>query len=171
MGRNKRYRALLLDRDGVINIDKHYVYRVTDCEFVPSIFKLARLAKLRGYKLIVVTNQSGIARGLFTEREYYSLRDYIHACFKQQGCSLDGEYYCPYHTEGYGSYKRFSYDRKPNPGMLLRAAEEHYLDLAHSILVGDHLSDVEAGARAGVGLRFLVNERTLSLVGRFLGWC
>ena len=163
-------RALFMDRDGVINVDKGYVYQIADCQFISAIFKLARAAKKRRYQLIIVTNQSGIARGFFSLQQYYILRDYIHCYFAKHHCVIDAEYYCPYHKNGLGVYQQDSYDRKPQPGMLLKAAKERHLDLAHSILIGDKISDIEAGKRAGVGTRFLVNQHTINFVGRFLGW-
>ena len=144
-------KALFLDRDGVINVDKHHVYKIEDCEFIDGIFDKCRQAKSKGYKLIVVTNQAGIAKGIYTEEDYFKFRDYVHAEFEKQGCPIDAEYYCPYHIEGFGKYKKDSEDRKPNPGMILKAAKDFNIDLSQSILIGDKESDIEAGKRAGVG--------------------
>lgn len=143
--------ALFLDRDGVINVDKNYVYRIEDCEFVDGIFELCRKAKEMGYKLIVVTNQAGIAKGYFTERDYATFMDYVRGEFEKRGCPLDDAFYCPYHKDGLGEYRKDSEDRKPRPGMILKAAIRHSVDLRSSILIGDKESDVEAGQRAGVG--------------------
>lgn len=151
-------KALFLDRDGVINVDKHHVYKVEDCEFIEGIFDLCRQAKSKGYKLIVVTNQAGIAKGIYTEEDYFKFREYVHAEFKKQGCQIDAEYYCPYHIEGLGKYKKDSEDRKPNPGMILKAAKDFNLDLSQSILIGDKESDIEAGRKAGVGRCFLTKK-------------
>lgn len=144
-------KALFLDRDGVINVDKHHVYKIEDCEFIDGIFDLCRKAKSQGYKIIVVTNQAGIAKGIYTEEDYFKFRDYVHAEFEKQGCPIDAEYYCPYHIEGQGKYRKDSEDRKPNPGMILKAAKDFNIDLSQSILIGDKESDIEAGTRAGVG--------------------
>ncbi len=143
--------ALFLDRDGVINVDKNYVHRVEDCEFVDGIFELCRKAKEMGYKLIVVTNQAGIAKGYYTEQDYAALMNYMKGEFEKQNCPLDDVFYCPFHKDGLGEYRRDSEDRKPNPGMILKAAARHGLDLGSSVLIGDKKSDVEAGRRAGVG--------------------
>lgn len=142
--------ALFLDRDGVINVDKNYVYRIEDCEFVDGIFELCCKAKEMGYKLIVVTNQAGIAKGYFTERDYATFMDYVRGEFEKRGCPLDDVYYCPFHEDGIGEYRKDSEDRKPNPGMILKAAARHGVALRSSILIGDKESDVEAGRRAGV---------------------
>lgn len=148
MGKNK---ALFLDRDGVINVDRNYVYRLEDCEFIDGIFDLCRKAKAKGYKLIVVTNQAGIAKGYYTEEDYLKLMAFICAEFELQGCPLDDVFYCPFHEEGLGAYRKISEDRKPAPGMILKAAEKYKLNLQESILIGDKKSDIEAGWRAGVG--------------------
>lgn len=154
--------ALFLDRDGVINLDKINTHKVADCEFLPGIFKLVKAAKNRGLKVVVVTNQSGIGRNIFTEEDYLTFRSYIHGEFKRRGCALDGEYYCPYHVEALGKYRLDSPLRKPKPGMLLKAAEELNIDLKRSMLIGDHLTDLKAAESAGVPLRLLVNGRTVS---------
>lgn len=152
-------KALFLDRDGVINVDKHHVYKIEDCEFIDGIFDLCRKAKSQGYKIIIVTNQAGIAKGIYTEEDYFKFRDYVHAEFEKQGCPIDAEYYCPYHIEGQGKYRKNSEDRKPNPGMILKAAKDFNIDLSQSILIGDKESDIEAGKNAGVGelIHFIEN--------------
>ena len=152
-------KALFLDRDGVINVDKHYVYRVEDCEFIEGIFDLCRKAKQDGYLVIVVTNQAGIAKGKYTEEDYFKFRDYVHAEFVKRGCPIDAEYYCPYHTDAViEKYCKDSEDRKPNPGMILKAQKDFDIDLSQSILIGDKQSDIEAGKRANVGK--LINVST-----------
>jgi len=144
--------ALFLDRDGVINIEKNYVYRIEDFEFMPGIFELCSTAQERGLALVVVTNQAGIARGYYTEADYQRLTAWMLAEFRSRGIDLDAVHHCPYHpTAGIGEYRRESFDRKPNPGMLLKARLSLGLDLHHSVLIGDKTSDIEAGRAAGVG--------------------
>lgn len=140
-------KALFLDRDGVINVDRGYVYKREDFEFIPGIFDVCRAAKLLGYLIIVVTNQSGIERGYYTEQEFIALNDWMLGVFKDSGVDIDRVYYCP-HLD--------SPDRKPRPGMIRRAAEEFDIDLSSSILIGDKNTDVQAGIAAGVGTNFLV---------------
>lgn len=153
--------ALFLDRDGVINVDRNYVHRVQEFEFIDGIFGLCRTAQSLGYKLIVVTNQAGIARGYFREQDFQSLNQWMLDCFKEKSISITRVYYCPYHPEhGIGIYKRESNCRKPNPGMILTAQADNDLDLASSILVGDEETDIEAGERAGVGYKILVDAST-----------
>jgi D-glycero-D-manno-heptose 1,7-bisphosphate phosphatase len=145
-------RGFFLDRDGVINVDKHYVWRSEDFEFVPGIFELCATAQALGFVLIVVTNQAGIGRGYYTEEDYERLTAWMLARFRGRGIAIERVYHCPYHpTAGNGAYRRESPDRKPNPGMILRARDDLGLDLTQSVLVGDKDSDIAAGRGAGVG--------------------
>lgn len=144
--------ALFLDRDGVVNVEKNYVHRVEDFEFIAGIFDLCRWATGDGMAIVVVTNQAGIARGYYTEEQYQELTRWMCERFLEQRVVINAVYHCPYHPEhGVGRYRRESFDRKPNPGMILRARDELDLDLEKSILVGDRISDIMAGQAAGVG--------------------
>ena len=144
-------KALFLDRDGVINIEKNYVYRIEDFEFLPGIFDLCIMAKQLGYFLVVITNQAGIGRGYYSEADYQRLNEWMLGEFRMNGIEIDRVYHCPYHpTEGIGEYRQDSFQRKPNPGMILQARDELGLDLSRSFLVGDKDSDIEAGVAAGV---------------------
>jgi D-glycero-D-manno-heptose 1,7-bisphosphate phosphatase len=146
--------ALFLDRDGVINYDKGYTYSADDFHFIDGIFELCRAAKQRGYLLIVVTNQAGIGRGYYTEQDFLNLTDWMKQCFIEQSVPLTDVFYCPYHPEfGIGEYKKDSPDRKPNAGMLLRAAEKYQIDLLKSVMIGDKETDMLAAKYAGVGIR------------------
>lgn len=150
-------RALLLDRDGVINVDHGYVHRPEDIEFVSGIFALCRRAVALDYRLVVVTNQAGIGRGYYTEADFHTLTDWMRGIFAEEGCPLDAVYFCPTHpVHGLGEYRRESSRRKPHPGMILDAARDLSLDLAVSILVGDKPSDIAAGLAAGVGRNVLL---------------
>jgi D-glycero-D-manno-heptose 1,7-bisphosphate phosphatase len=150
-------KALFLDRDGVINHDVGYLHRVEDVRWVDGIFQLCRAAVKLGYKLVVVTNQSGIARGLYSEADFHALMQWMELKFAREQAPLDAVYYCPFHpVHGVGEYKREHEDRKPGPGMVLRAARELGLDLGQSVFVGDRCSDIQAGNAAGVGRVFLL---------------
>lgn len=156
--------ALFLDRDGVINIDHAYVYRPENFEFIDGIFDLCRMAKKLEYLLIVVTNQAGIGRGYYTEADFMKLTKWMREVFLREGAPIDGIYFCPFHPEhGLGVYKAESLCRKPAPGMILQAAEEHGIDLAKSMLIGDKLSDMQAGVAAGVGCNFFYCHEVTSL--------
>jgi len=160
MGPGTQSRAFFLDRDGVINVDKGYVGRIGEFEFLPGIFSLCRTAKDLSLIPIVVTNQAGIARGYYSEHDFQMLNEWMLAEFLGRGIRIGRVYHCPYHPEaGLGEYRRESFDRKPNPGMILRAKDDFGLDLSRSVLVGDKDSDVAAGRAAGVGFNIkLVHE-------------
>lgn len=149
-------KALFLDRDGVINVEKDYVHRIEDFEFVDGIFELCREAQAQGYLPVVITNQSGIGRGYYSEAEFQALTAWMNAEFARRGVRIARVYHCPYHPDqGIGDYRAESFDRKPNPGMILRAAADLELDLTRCVLVGDRLSDMQAAQSAGVGCRIL----------------
>ena len=150
-------RALFLDRDGVVNVEVGYLHRTADVRFMPGIFSLCRTAAALGYRLIVVTNQAGIARGFYTEADFHLLMDFMRDELRAQSVELDAVYFCPYHPEhGVGEYKREHEDRKPGTGMLNRAAREFSLDLAECVMVGDRCSDIAAANAAGLRQSFLI---------------
>ncbi len=147
-------RALFLDRDGVINHDSGYTSSIENFQFIDGIFDLCRAAKQLGYLIIVVTNQAGIGRGYYTEADFLKLTEWMCKRFEAEGAPITEVFYCPYHPEyGEGNYKKESFDRKPNPGMLLRAAEKYNIDLVHSIMIGDKDSDMQAASKAGIEIR------------------
>lgn len=148
--------GLFLDRDGVINVDTNFLYRAEECRLIDGIGDLVRTANELGYVTCVITNQSGIGRGLYTEADFHTLMDHMSLELKHQDAHLDAIYFSPHHpVHGIGHYKRESDSRKPAPGMLLQAAAEHGIDLARSVLVGDRCSDLQAGNAAGVPKLFL----------------
>jgi D-glycero-D-manno-heptose 1,7-bisphosphate phosphatase len=145
-------KALFLDRDGVINVDRDYVHRVEDFAFVDGIFDLCRAAQRDGCTIVVITNQAGVARGKFTEDDLARVTRFMLDTFAREGVTIAQVYCCVFHPEApLERYRADSFDRKPNPGMLLRARDELAIDLAASALIGDRLTDIEAGRRAGVG--------------------
>ena len=149
--------ALFLDRDGVINVEKNYVYRIEDFEFIDGIFELCKTAQDMGYAIVVITNQAGIGRGYYTEADFHRLNEWMISQFQQRGIHIDGVYFCPFHpTGGVGEYKRESYDRKPNPGMLLRAKAELNINIEQSIFIGDKESDIQAADAAGIPNKLLL---------------
>ncbi|MBF0169620.1 MAG: HAD family hydrolase [Nitrospinae bacterium] len=152
-------KALFLDRDGVINVDAGYVHAVEAFRFVEGVFDLTRTAIGLGYLPVVVTNQAGIGRGYYSERQFVELTEWMLGEFDRQGCPLAAVYYSPYHAEhGKGEYRRDTWCRKPNPGMLFDAKARFGLDLSASALVGDKASDMVAALRAGVGLSILIGS-------------
>jgi D-glycero-D-manno-heptose 1,7-bisphosphate phosphatase len=152
-----RKRAAFLDRDGVINIDHGYVYRPEDFDFVPGVLEGARRLHDLNFALVVVSNQSGIGRGFFSEAQFHVLSDWMRQKFIAAGAPLSGVYFCPHHpTEARERYRRSCDCRKPAPGMLLSAAKDLQLDLAASAMFGDKPSDLEAALAAGVPVRVLL---------------
>ncbi len=151
--------AIFLDRDGVINRDYGYVGSIEAFEFLPGV--LTSCAKLveAGYALVVVTNQSGIARGYYDEAQFQALSQWMSVQFAEAGAPLAGIYHCPHHPEkGLSPYCGPCECRKPMPGMLLDAARELKLSLATSYMVGDKPSDITAGKRAGVKATLLIGQ-------------
>ena len=148
--------ALFLDRDGVINVEKNYVSRIEDFEFIDGIFDLVRAALACGLVPVVITNQAGIGRGYYSEEQFHQLTAWMQEQFTAKGAPIAAVYHCPFHPEnGVGPHLGDSFDRKPNPGMIFRAREQLGLDLNRSILVGDKLSDIQAGLNAGIPTNLL----------------
>jgi D-glycero-D-manno-heptose 1,7-bisphosphate phosphatase len=137
--------AVFLDRDGTINVDKDYVHRADQWEWVPGARDAIRSLNEDGFLIVVVSNQSGIARGLYTEADVRKLQAFVSDAMKLAGGRIDAFYYCPHHPD-FGSPCDC---RKPAPGMLLRAAEELGIDLARSFMVGDKAIDAQAAEAAG----------------------
>jgi D-glycero-D-manno-heptose 1,7-bisphosphate phosphatase len=142
--------AVFLDRDGTLNEEVGYLCRPEDVVLVPGVAQaLARLNAL-GIPVLVVTNQAGIGRGKYGWAEFQAVMDRIGALLAEGGAHMDGVYAAPHHPKGLGAYGHPDHpDRKPNPGMLLRAAQEHGVDLSRSWMIGDKLLDLEAGRNAG----------------------
>jgi D-glycero-D-manno-heptose 1,7-bisphosphate phosphatase len=151
--------AAFVDRDGVINEERDYVWRLQDFHLLPGAVAGLRRLQAAGYALVVVTNQAGIGRGLYTEADFQALSAHMRNHLAAEGVVLDGIYHCPHHpTAGQGDYRRACDCRKPRPGMLLQAAAELGLDPARSVLVGDKLSDIQAGRAAGLARCVLVTS-------------
>lgn len=158
--------ALLLDRDGVINVDRGFVSRREDFEWMPGIFDVTRAAVSLGMTLVVVTNQSGIGRGYYTEDDYQAVTAYMRERFAAEGTPLAAIYHCPFHPEAVEPrYRAADHPwRKPRAGMLLAARDDMNLDLARSAMLGDRLVDLQAGAAAGVGALGYVTSKGLKVV-------
>lgn len=146
-------RALILDRDGVINHDLGYLHRIEECRFIDGVFAMTAAFAARDFAVVIATNQSGIGRGLYGEADFAALMGWMRGEFARHGVAIAGVYHCPDHpTEGVGRYRRDNPWRKPAPGMFLQAAADLGLDLARSWAVGDKPSDIEAGRAAGIGM-------------------
>lgn len=150
-------KAVFLDRDGTINIDYGYVHQIDDFKFVEGCIDAFRQLKAMGYLLVVVTNQSGIARGYFSEQQFLQLTEWMDWSLAEQGVDLDGIYYCPHHMDGIGEYRENCDCRKPKSGMLTQAIEELDIDPEHSFMVGDKKEDMLAGKGANIKNCILVS--------------
>jgi len=148
---NGKFSAVFMDRDGTINEEVNYLSRMEQLRLYPQTCEAVRLVNEAGMKAVVVTNQSGIARGYFTEEFVRSVHDRINEILAAKGARIDGFYVCPHHpVYGNGVYKLDCVCRKPKPGLLLQAAAEMGIDLSRSYMVGDMLKDIEAGKKVGV---------------------
>jgi len=139
-------KALFIDRDGVINVDKVHVFRKEQFEFTPGIFELCRKYSEAGYLIIIITNQAGIAKGLYTEQDFNTLMTWVIIEFENRNIKISAVYHCPHHPDFTGKCDC----RKPEPGMILKAIDEYNLDISSCVLIGDKESDLEAGKRAGI---------------------
>ncbi|PAF41956.1 hypothetical protein BKH40_08230 [Helicobacter sp. 11S02629-2] len=144
-------KAVFFDRDGVINIDTNYTYKIEDFQFIEEFFEVAKFFKKLDYKLVVITNQSGIQRGFYTVPDFLKLSAYMQKSLQDRlGFSMDRIYFCPFLN---------SVNRKPNSGMLLKARDDLALDLSNSVMIGDRISDMEAGSNAGLKSLYLISDK------------
>lgn len=151
-------RGLLLDRDGVVNVDRGYVGRRDQFQFMPELFPFLRAAEDHGYRLAILTNQSGIARGLYTQDDFDRLTLWMLAELRQQSITIDLVLGCCEHPEGtVPALARESFWRKPNPGMVLEAVQRLRLDPARSAFLGDQPRDLDAAKAGGIRQCLLLN--------------
>lgn len=165
--------VVFLDRDGTINEDVGYLVDPNEFRLLPRVAEGTKLLKEAGLKVIVVSNQSGVARGLFSEEVVREIDKKMQDELLNQGAFLDAIYFCPHHPDiGEPPYRQNCYCRKPKPGLFLRAAKIHRINLAHSYMVGDKLSDIEAGKRAGCRTVLLFSNETQNSLGeaKKLAW-
>ena len=142
--------AVFLDRDGTLNEEVGYLCRPEDVVLIPGAREALARLNARGIPVLVVTNQAGIGRGKYGWDDFQAVMDRIAALLAEAGAHVDGVYAAPHHASGLGGYAHPDHpDRKPNPGMLLRAAREHGVDLARSWMIGDKALDLGAGRNAG----------------------
>jgi D-glycero-D-manno-heptose 1,7-bisphosphate phosphatase len=143
--------AVFFDRDGVLNMDHGYTYRQQDFEWVPGAIQTIQYFNDLGYLVFVITNQSGIARGFYTEQDVHDLHAFINRELAKSGNHIDEFYYCPHHPQGKMIQYSFSCDcRKPEPGMLIQALKKWDIDIQRSLMIGDKISDLQAAEAAGI---------------------
>ncbi|MEA3492107.1 MAG: D-glycero-beta-D-manno-heptose 1,7-bisphosphate 7-phosphatase [Campylobacterota bacterium] len=161
------HKALFLDRDGIINVDHGYVSKIEDFEFSEGIIAILRQFRDAGYRLFVVTNQSGIGRGYYSQIDFEILTKWMVSELKKQAITIEEVFYCP-HTPKTGCHCR-----KPEIGMIEQATESYPIDLHHSWMIGDKVSDIELADNAGIANSIYIGrdiaEATLSFAS--LGEC
>ena len=163
--------VLFLDRDGVINVDVGYLSDPAQLEFIPGAIEAMKEAQTRGYDIIVVTNQSGVARGYYTEEDVQALHAEMSRRLEAEGVHILAYYYCPHHPEGtVEEYKKACDCRKPNPGMLTEAIEEWHVDVDGSFLVGDKPSDVEAAEAIGMRAYPFEEDNLMTFLTPIFAW-
>jgi D-glycero-D-manno-heptose 1,7-bisphosphate phosphatase len=146
-------KALFLDRDGVVNKEKNYLYKIDDFEFIDGVFETCRYFQNKGYLIIIITNQAGIARGKYTVQDFEILTEWTIKEFEKESIKISKVYYCPHHPDFSGECEC----RKPKAKMILDAQKEFDVDLSHSILVGDKNSDIKAALNAGIKNNYLIS--------------
>lgn len=144
-------KIVFLDRDGTINEEVEYLHKPSDLVILTGVPDALRRLKEHGFKLVVVTNQAGVARGYYGEEDVVSLHEYLNSLLLKEGAGIDHFFYCPHHpVHGIGKYRRECHCRKPETGMFEMAGEYFQVDKDHSYMIGDKLLDTEAGRRYGV---------------------
>lgn len=157
-------KALFLDRDGVINVDYGHVFEIEKFHFIDGIFELCKQAQDLGYLIIVVTNQAGIAKGFYSEEQFLELTKWMENEFAKRQIKITKTFYCPFHKEAkIEKYRQDSVDRKPNPGMILKAFKEFNIDAEKSVMIGDKYTDMMAAEAAKVRFIFNKNSKSLSV--------
>ena len=151
-------KALFLDRDGVVNVEKNYLHKIDDFELMDGIVDVCRHYQDQGYLIIIVTNQSGISRGYYTEGDFAILSRWMVDYFNALGITITRIYHCPHHESIDGACKC----RKPEPGMFVSAQKEYEIDMERSVMIGDNERDIEASVKAGVGMNILLSTEAKS---------
>ena len=157
-----RIKCAFLDRDGVINEDKGYISKISDFKIYPGVGKAISLLNKKNYLVIIITNQSGIGRGLIKIKELENLHNHLKKKIKKDGAKIDDIFYCPFHPEfGKGKYKKKSNDRKPGDGMIKKAIKKWKINTKTSFMIGDKISDKQAAKKAKIKF-FYKKEKNLN---------
>ncbi len=157
-----RYKCVFLDRDGVINQDKGYISKISDFKIYPGVGKAISLLNKKNYLVIIITNQSGIGRGLIKIKELKNIHNHLRKKIKKYGGKIDDIFYCPFHPEfGKGKYKKKSNDRKPGDGMIRKAIKKWKINSKASFMIGDKTSDKLAAKKAKIKF-FYKKEKNLN---------
>ncbi|MEO0106510.1 MAG: D-glycero-beta-D-manno-heptose 1,7-bisphosphate 7-phosphatase [candidate division WOR-3 bacterium] len=152
-------KAVFLDRDGTINIDKGYVHRIEDFEFIEGAVEAIGILNENGFKVIVITNQSGIGRGYYTEKDVEKLHQYINSELAKHNARIDAFYFCPHHpTEALGKYRMECNCRKPKTGLFEKALRDFDIDAQKSYVIGNSITDIESGRKIGARTILLTDQ-------------
>ncbi|MDD5489255.1 MAG: HAD family hydrolase [Candidatus Moranbacteria bacterium] len=143
-------KIIFLDRDGTINVDHKYVFEIEKFEFEKNVVPALQLLRDHNFEFIIVTNQSGIGRGYYTEDDYQKFNGHVVGELKKNGINILKSYFSPFHPEGIGKYKKASHCRKPEPGMLEEAEKDFPIDNSKSWIIGDKWADVKCGKNFGI---------------------
>ena len=156
-------KAVFLDRDGTINIEKNYLYEIDKFEFIEGVPEAIKILNDKGYLVIVVTNQAGIGRGYYTEEDMHKLHKHIDKELEKYNAHIDAYYFCPHHPEhGIGKYRVDCECRKPRDGMLRKALEDYNINAHNSYVIGDKVGDAYSGA--GLGIKGIIVESGHKLI-------
>ena len=151
-------KAIFLDRDGIINKDINYLHKIDECEFIDGIFDSCLFLINLGYKIIIITNQSGIARGYFTEKDFQKLNQWMLNEFKEKNIKILDVFHCPHGPDS------SCFCRKPKPGMLLEAKSKYKIDMKKSWMIGDNETDILAANSAGISKTILLDKNHTKLL-------
>ena len=156
-------RALFIDRDGVLNDDNGYTFKIEDLRILDGVIEGLKIIQELDYKIIIVTNQSGIARGFFTIQDFHHFMKTLLKTLKENGVFISDYFFCPHHIEGViPKYTKECDCRKPKPGMIMQAMQKYNFDLSRSVLVGDKETDILAGVEASISSNILITNQSLS---------
>lgn len=144
-----KHKFILFDRDGVINIEKSYLHKISEFEYEKNVVESLQKFSKMGYKFAIITNQAGIGRGYYTESDYLKLEKFIHEDLEKNGVKIEKTYFCPHHPDGVGEYKMECECRKPNIGNFIKAINELEIDVEKSFMVGDRVTDLIPAQKLG----------------------
>lgn len=162
-------KAVFIDRDGTLNIDEGYTHKISDFKFISGAEKAIKLLNDNGFLAIIVTNQAGVARGYYEEKDVEELHNHINKTLKKNNARIDSFYYCPHHVkEGIGKYKKDCDCRKPNIGMFKKAIKDFKIDISNSWMIGDKLDDMTFGENCGLKTILVETGHGKDVKGKYL---
>lgn len=161
-----KQKFILFDRDGVINVEKSYLHKISDFEYEKNVVESLLEFQKMGYRLIIITNQAGIAKGYYSEDDYFKLERFIENDLKEKGITIEKTYFCPHHPEGQGKYRTDCTCRKPGTGNFEKAVREFNIDIEKSFMVGDRVTDLIPAQKMGFGTFLITTGYGLENIGK-----